>query len=137
MLLRKHLRWLVLGLVLTFVIAGVAVAAGGNKIKIKAPKSVKIGKTFKVVTSGRATGQANYIVGIAANGPCEATYHDEYFALGQPSTVNLARPVHGKFKKMRKIRASFHGTVYWCAYLINGQTGQTYLHKSKHWKQHS
>jgi hypothetical protein len=137
MLLRKHLRWLVLGLALSLIAAGGAGAAGRNKLKVKTPKSVKLGKTFKVVTSGRATGKADFVVGIAINSPCKSTYSAEYVAAGRPSTVPLARQVHGKFRKVRKVRASLGGRVYWCAYLINRTSAQTYRHKSKHWTEHS
>jgi hypothetical protein len=133
MLLKKHLRWIVVALVGTLVLAGTALAAKKSSLKVKAPTSVKVGTTYQVVTSGRAKGKANYVIGLAVRAPCKSNWTDEFSSVGRPSTVNLSRPVHRKFKKVRSIKAGSPGTVYWCAYLINKRTLKTYAHKSKHW----
>ncbi|MBV9310860.1 MAG: hypothetical protein JOZ73_08505, partial [Solirubrobacterales bacterium] len=95
---KKSLRWLALVVALLGLAAGTALAAGGNSIKIKTPKRVKVGHQFKIVTSGYATAPANEIIGVDDSLPCKATWIDEYNLLGQPATVPLARIVHGKFK---------------------------------------
>lgn len=125
-----RVRWFVAAIAVVLVCAATALAAS-SKVKVHAPKSVKIGTTYSVTTTGRASGKANFLVGFE-NGPCKKTYAAEYNTYGT-AAVPLSTPVKGKFSKKLMFSAGSAGRHYFCAYLINRKTTKTYAHAHAHW----
>jgi hypothetical protein len=111
--------------------------AAGNSVHVNVPSSVKLGTHYQIKTFGHVAAPANDVVGFEATVACKSTYKAELKRLGYPQTAPLVlKNVSGSFSKTVKFHARTGGTIYWCAYVINGSTLKTYATAFDHFKEH-
>jgi hypothetical protein len=132
---KRCARGLAAVLAVTLVPAASAQAAG-NSVAVHAPNSVKLGHRYKIRTSGYVVAPADYVVGFEATPRCRSTYRAELRRLNYPSRAPLVlKNVSGHFSKTVGFKAKTGGTVYWCAYVINGDTLKTYATAFAHFSE--
>ncbi len=122
-------RKLIAPLAIALTVPAVALAAGGNSVKIKAPHKPTLGSSFNYSVKGNSAGKNVLSTFLNTATKCKKTYKKERALASPPRSNELKNKVKGSYKKGFSVTTASVGTHYICAYL-HKHSGKTVVKAS-------
>ena len=122
-------------------VPAIALASGGNRVKIKTPHKAKIGKNFKYTARGESSSARNHLATfINTNVKCKKTFKAEAAynpvpPLGDEVILRLRKGHFGGKNYRFIVTPSSTGRHYICAYIYSAK-GKTLAKASSNYTTH-